>query len=246
MTQTVSAADSIGFKSTATPAALTLSAAVAANDYICYLVINDGSSGGTVYQNVASIANSAGLTFTRRWTFENDQTTGGTSKNNIELWTAKASGSIGAGLFNITPTMTAAIDGAAHAVWTVTGCDVSVPFDANGSLPARAVNTTSSSSAPAVSGVSTTNANTVLFAFYGSPNSGLPTPPAGWTTLVSLNYAAAPVNFADMVIGYKVVTATQSALSITFSNNEIVWQLVADAMQGTAPPVQKSQAIMVG
>lgn len=250
MPQTVSAADFVGFRNASgnPPPALTLTAAVAAGDYVCFAIINDGTqaSSGATYDSVASLANNSGLSFTRRFIFENDQTAGGTSKNNMELWVAKSAGIISGSTLTVTPTMTALVDAAVEAVWKVTGCDPTTPFDPNGSLPARAVNTTSSASAPSVSGVNTTNTDTVLFGFFGSPQNGLPAPPAGWTTLVSTSYALGSTNFADMVIGYKVVSAAQSSLAVNFTNNEGVWQLVVDAMQAAAPPIQKSYAVLVG
>jgi hypothetical protein len=96
-----------------------------------------------------------------------------------EIWWALAPSSLSAA------TITATLSGAPSfsgdiAVFGVSGANTSSPFDPNGSLPAAVVSA-NASAAPSVSGISTTNANALLFAVTQQGNvPKTANPPAGW------------------------------------------------------------------
>lgn len=139
--------------------------------------------------NVSSISG-AGLTWSNRALI-------GGIFDRIELWTARASGSLSS------QTMTVVLSGSASFItldlFAFSGQDTSTIFDANVSIPKTQASDPIS--------VNTTNANDVVIACY-RPNAS-PTAGAGFTLISGADFAG---------IEYKIVSAPQTGLSCTLTS----------------------------
>ena len=153
-----------------------------------------------------------------------------TFQGNNEIWQAKAGGSTCSAA-----TVTATLSGAPAAgvsdivVFAVSGADNTTPFDVNGSIPKSGHG---ASGTPTVSAVSTTAANTMLIAV-SNIDSARPNPGSGYTTINT-------TNTADQDSQYKVVSATQSSITVSFGGTSSLfgWVMITDALQqaGAPPP----------
>lgn len=169
-------------------------------------------------------------------------------KGDLEFWWASAAST------QSNQTITATISGSAPAgtitVCSISGADTTTPADG---AAVSANNVTGSSTAPSVT-ISTTNANTVLFAvgmtIGSSWNSG--SPPTAPSTFTQQAFASGfnLTSFLnqDVDTETKIVSATQSSLAITWGTATTQWLALAIAIKapGAAPSGQANPLTMMG
>lgn len=145
------------------------------NDIICVMAYAGGLGTGLPAPTITSVT-SPSLTFTLR---AQANVSGG--QGDLELWWALAASPLSAEV--ITVTYTSEFDDAALAVFGVTGCDTSNPWDPDGFLPFGA--TSSAASTLPVSPINTLNADDFLIFGWGTgANNTIGTVPTGFTELV--------------------------------------------------------------
>lgn len=157
--------------------------------------------------------------------------------HDLEVWWAATTSTISS---TITVTMSSTPDDGSINVFGVSGANTSSPWDSNVSLPATNHGTTGAAS---VTGVSTTNANDMLLGFMGwgdtatDPGNNTAGAMGGTTgTLIKSTDSAGIVCASEQ----RVVSATQSSISIAFgSSSTVEWLMIADAIvaasSGAAP-----------
>lgn len=194
-----------------------------ANDIIVTLVcvVNNGGAATTV----SSVSASGGTGTVGAWTkrFSSGSVLIGSGAHaDLEIWWALASTTLSS--MGITVNTNAPPGMVDFCTFAVSGANTTTPFDTNGSIPASATSQ-SSSATPSVGGVSTTNANTLLFAVTAASNVG--SPGAGYSSIDVTN-----VNSQDNE--YQIVTAAQSSISVAFGSGDVGTEgfaIVADALQ---------------
>ena len=214
------------------------------NDIIVVHEFNE-SNGASIF-TVSSITDSDGLHWQMRsaTTTPNDLVLGQgahTSAADNEVWWALAASPLSND--TITINLSGTSDCGSAVAFGVTGANTSSPWDSNGSLPAEAISV--SGSTPSVSGISTTNAGSLIFGFmgsgaYGSDDSGaLFFSGSGYSMLdqnVVLN--TNNCNYAsDAVDEYQVVSTTQSNISAALGGtipHGDGWFMVGDAIQAAS------------
>ncbi len=114
--------------------------------------------------------------------------------------------------------------------FAVTGANTASPFDPNANVPKSAVSTCSAAgAAPTVSGLSTTNPNDFIFALYGGYTSTTET--AGAITGNPSTLMKTVAGTGDSLAAeYRVVAATQSAVSCAFGTSATYWGILCDAI----------------
>ena len=169
---------------------------------------------------VTSITDTAGLTWTKRSSFEY---TSGT-RFNLEVWWAPSTGVLSSDV--ITANLGATATQTVMIAFGVNGANFAAPWDTNGTLPATATST----GTPTVSGVSTTNANTMLLGFENHASTAADTAGSGYTLIK--NQAASSI--MDAAAQQKIVSATQSSVAVAFGTSfgATAWGMIADAIRG--------------
>jgi hypothetical protein len=153
-----------------------------------------------------------------------------------EVWWALAATAQSAVTFTVnlsgTPTNSDA------GCFAINGANTSTPWDVNGSLPATG--TASSASAPTVTGVSTTNANTMLLGMYGTQT--------GSSSSVGASYTLIQVggSFGNIGQEQQVVSGTQSSVTVSWTGNHNSWNMIADAIQQASPVTTIAFPLPVG
>ncbi len=213
--------------STASSGTVTLTTTTA-NDVIVVLATNEDATNSAI-RTVSSVT-ATGLTFTKR----SSLSLGSPTYQDTEVWWAIASSALSAKV--ITVTLSGSTDDAALVAFGVSGANTASPWDPNVALPATA--TGNPATTPTVSGVSTSNANDMILGFQGNGNgaavtSTSETAGSGFTLIANINNNGA-VNADDAAAEYKIVSATQSSISVPFgtattANN--YWMAIADAIQ---------------
>lgn len=161
-----------------------------------------------------------GLTFTKRTAIGGNS---GSTNYSLEIWAAPAASALSAA--TLQANLSAASEGLLAFV-AFSGGNTSSIWDANGSLPASAGPMTS---APSVSGVSTSNANDVIIAAAAGIGMVIGNPGAGYTIIG--NDVRSGVYALD--IQYKIVAAVQSSVTVAFGASETSSgaNIYADAIQ---------------
>jgi hypothetical protein len=207
--------------------ALTLTTAVA-NDLILVLV---GIEGGSVQGTVSSVTSSH-LTFTKRWGF-----TFATGKMRLELWWARASGTLSSEVITTTLAGTSQ-DGWCNAIQAFQNCNsFNNGFDPNGALPGNQGGGGSAGATPTCN-VSTTNADDLLLAMYTGNNNPATAQPSGYTSICNFVDFSAGL-FSNLSWCYKSVSTTQSAVAQNWASGSTQdYQLAGDALtaDGAASP----------
>jgi hypothetical protein len=211
----------------------TVSITTSGTDRIIVVFIGANRSPDTV--SVLSVT-ASGLTFTRRYTTVYNPTG---RPQLVEFWWAYAAAQ------QTGTTITVAFDTLAPSdcvvsVAAFSGANLVSPFDPNGGLPTvqnqvGAGGTTT----PTVSGVSTSNANTMLILFFASQDfhPTLGPPDGSWTQITYLHEGAS----ADETCGwwYKNVSSPQSSISLTAPvGGWDRWLYGVDAITEPLPPPQ--------
>jgi hypothetical protein len=194
---------------------------------------------------VASIVG-GGLTWAKRASATLDNAGNGSAYNDMEVWWAYAA----AKLTNITVTATWTTPGGNNpdaatvllaGISGFTGTSYQTnPWDANGSLPKIA--TSGASSAPTITGVSTSSpADMLIWAVGVATNSTTPTHPTGWSNFIHNNIAGAANGSAASLQG-ETVAVTQSNITITTASTLAGWLVIGDALAqagsaSASPPI---------
>jgi len=183
------------------------------NDVI--IVAAGGTQNGTA--GTGMTVSGCSLSWTQK-SFANDAVA-----REVQLWYAVAASPLSACTITVT----------ANGAWIVTGitamgisgANTSTPFDPNGASSGTAHG---ASSAPTVSGISTSNANDILIGGVVAAGSGPPTAGSGFTQLWNSG-AVLPVLASE----YEVVSSTQSGISLTFGglSGASHWAMLAAAVQ---------------
>lgn len=190
------------------------------NDIIVLVICNRR---GFVHTTVSGVSDTAGLTWAKRSSITLDDAVSNFFMD-FEIWWGASPRALSSDI--ITVTFGAAIIGSVLA-FGVNGASVSSPWDSNVSLPATA--SSAANSAPSLSGVSTTTANSLAFSFLYSPAYGIDPGPG------TINGSTASQIVSQLVGG--VVSAADFAvngiLSSASANNShsiTDWLFVVDAI----------------
>lgn len=184
-------------------------------------------------QSVTSVT-STGLTFTRHSFVDN----GGANSRftRIEVWSAPVSSALSQ---TISIALSAAIDDASVYFFGLNSVGATV-FDASADV--TGFNATSATSLT-LTGVSTSNANDLLFYAVGANASGPPSwaVASGFNKLINV-YNGGAVQFSELQICYQFRTSTLSSSSInTGLTTAIAAAAISFAVQGAASSVQWTQ-----
>jgi hypothetical protein len=117
--------------------------------------------------------------------------------------------------------------------WAINGQNTTTPVDVNASLAQLATNISGVNTTVQVTGVSTTNANTILLGFYVSSGDQAQTFGTGYTLLTGAcldNSSGLTVDTTGCV-EYQIVSSTQSGISPAFGNVAQGWGMVVTAIQ---------------
>ena len=118
--------------------------------------------------------------------------------------------------------------------------DITAPFDTNAGLPYIAKNISGASSAPALAGFSTDQANDLLLTFAVNHNPSVdatPSATSGWTALAGLPFdtAYSGASGQELFVQYKNVSVPQSSATITAPYSDDYWYMVGFAFTADAP-----------
>ena len=167
--------------------------------------------------------------------FQNAAT--GTDYIDLEIWWALSAATLSGR--TISATFGATCDDAAIIVFGVNGCgNLIAPWDVNGSLSVTGNNGTSS--APTLSGVSTTAPGTLLIMCSGTANEGANNSDqtvgnAGVTPFATVENQLANSGSAFSKVSVETlgITSAQSSITTTFGANWNGWIAITDALVGT-------------
>jgi hypothetical protein len=196
---------------------------------------------------VSTITDTAGLTWTREAIIENTDPT--TAIQVLELWWAPAPAQVTDD--QLTVTLTTSTTTFSITICAVAGCPtIDAPWDSNVSLPATADNPSDTSgSDPSVSGVSTTNANTMVFFLQSTRQAGADlVAPSGFTDFGFENQEpSGGGNRTNIDMGFKIESSPLSGVTFTGSPSVAPWAAIVAAISGVGvpPPPRRSFGTMV-
>lgn len=205
---------------------------------ILYIAINLSASGTP--PTVTSVSDDASLTWAnRKLEGVSGGAFGGSTSLDLELWWAYSAGTLSSK--TITAHFSTSVDNYIMSVFTVkgfTGGSYSTnPWDSNASLPA-ANSQSGSTTAPTVSGVSTTSAATMMLALYGGFGNIGGSPPSGFTSIGS--QVAINSDVIGNGSGYEVFSSAQTNQTETWGSSVNGWAYIVDALSQTGATVTSS------
>src|SRR5712692_7993391 len=106
------------------------------NDIIVLAIHSEALNASGSHAAVASVADTANLTWAKRSSVALDNAGAGNAYNDAEMWWAFSSGVLTGDV--ITITLSKSVDAASVAAWGVNGANTAAPWDGNASLPATA------------------------------------------------------------------------------------------------------------
>lgn len=191
---------------------------------------------------------SGGCTWTNRKSLSGTTLNYGFSTGNgtiLSIWYCVSSTPFSAQV--VTATLSANADGNI-TVFAISGENPTTPWDPNVSLPASQTSATHVQATPTVSGVSTTNSNSVLVAFvggfFGNAGASFPlTVPTGFTGLSSINNSP---TFSGQQTAYDIVAAAQSSVTVTYGSQYTDFYYVVDAVQMASSSSPTKSLTMMG
>jgi len=207
-----------------------------------------GINNSSVAQVTVGSVSGGGLTWTKRAS-QAFLDGGNFQYIDFEIWWAPATSTLTSQAVTATFAASATSVGATIKVFAFSGANTSTPFDPVST--AFLLNTTTSTTTPQTT-LTTTNANDVLFAaiFNGSGTPSSWTTQASFTTLGTVNGFAGSPNFTQAYEQgeYEVVSSTQTALTIGFTDASNTFVLFADAIKAagaaaTLPPQRASSGV---
>jgi len=196
---------------------------------------------GIASRAVTTVTDTTGLTWQRRSQYQRALDAGG-GYVTMELWWAHAPTAV-TGIH-----ATINLDGSANTSniqsFAVSGCNSPTsPWDPNVSIPKFNTDISGSSNTPTVSGVSTTDTNTLLFGICGLVANGVTQVQAsGYTLIISSNAEpGAGSQRSNLLTEYKALSSALSSGSVVTGNTTAYWTILADAItQGVAPNIWAS------
>ena len=210
------------------------------NDIIVVHEFNESDALGTE-DTVSNITDTYGLHWTERSATTSPdmiQYAGSVAGVDNEVWWALATSPLSSD--TITVNLSGTTDCESEVAFGVNGANISNPWDSNTSLPPKAISV-SGVSTPSVSGISTTNANAMIFGFMGTGawGSGTDSGMAGFTpssgyTIIDQNVQASCTLAASAADEYQIVSSAQSNISAGLGANIGAgegWFMVGDAIQ---------------
>jgi hypothetical protein len=195
----------VGAGEPASSVALTLSTVNAGDIIIVFL---ESFNGGPTL----SVADTAGLTWTKRQSVDTSGT-GGNTTSIVEEWWALAPSALSSDVITITMSGDQFLIGYAFAI---SGANTTSPFDTNAAVPA-------SNNVGGFASISTTAANTFVIAY--NRHSSLSSFSAG----SGFTLVATPIGFGDLA-QYAIFSSAQTGLSVADSSPSTVIVSIADAI----------------
>lgn len=213
------------------------------NDVIVFAVYNENNS--ATQRQVSSITG-GGLTFVSRGGYIGADPARPGNKVALEFWWAFSAAALTAQSFTIT--MSGTFDDGVVICFGVNGAfSSSLPWDSNSNIPNTGTGGTRT--------FSTSEADDLLIAAYGSSEPSNPDAnagPTGWSTLTS-NGTGGGALFSSMALYYKSVSATQSAATVFANGNGtpanlagIVDAITADSVGAAAAAAQTAVTVVSG
>jgi hypothetical protein len=201
-----------GSSCTSTPCTISVTNTNAGD--FCHLFMKNIQSGGTSAL-ISSISDSSSATWTKQAQFIGSNSAGGIAANSDnEEWTAPITGS---GANTITVHFGSGSLNVRLIPVCVSGYNISIPRDTNGSLPAVATLNSLSATTLAVT-PSTSNANDIIFSMLSCGNSG------GTAGTGACNSYSVPSGFtllqsdaSNMGLAYEIVSSTLSSASTAWT-----------------------------
>lgn len=184
---------------------------------------------------VSTITDTLGRTWARR-SFRAMTTTGTGALANVivDTWWCYAPT---AGSADVTVLLAGPIDAGWVRVFGVRGVDLATPFDVDASLPAEAHNAAKSTvSHIEKTGISTTAANTFMFAVVSIPRNfpTLADTGGGWSQISAPANNGGAVLWSYGLVEKKIFSAAQSGITVQAINDQPSWIFVVDALQAAA------------
>jgi hypothetical protein len=210
-----------GSESSSGSSSITTTSMTAQANELIMVVITAGNSGGSSTRTF-TVTDSFGDAYTPR----GNTSSGSGAEQIAEYYTSTGSHT---GVFTVTVKPNNYNRNFDVLAFGITGAAAS-PFDTHTGLPYLAHNT--GSSAPTMTGVSTSNANDMILAFEGHLSSTTDT--VG--TLAGTAFSAPP-GFLNNANGegcnaeYQIVSSTLSSATATFGTSESNWVMIVDAVQ---------------
>lgn len=208
--------------------------------------------------NQVTAITAAGLTFTRvfhdvSWTYSD--ATGDASfpvaSHSIDIFTAPAATAQSALTWTSTMSGDGFVNHGSCFEFAVSGLtDINNPFDANVTTPITQKNASGSSSALQVAGLTTTNANDLLVAFFANHNpttDATPSAGTGWAQISGSPIAnGGGASGHHTMIQTKNVVATQAAVTVPTNYSDNYWYGVVMAFAApSAPAFTQSKAALI-
>lgn len=199
--------------------------------------------------SISDITSTSDLAFVQRTSVIKTIITG--HKTRLELWTAPAPGSLSGEV--ITIHFDAAPNDMKAVAFGVYGGDISDPMDANASLPKIP---TGDRTTPSATGISTTNADDLLLAIIASDSDGgaglvSNTAPSTFTLMSYQGNATNDnnPNTINLNVSYKLVSATQSGITVSGSGDPSCWAMIFHAAKASGvvnlPPASDPRWILI-
>lgn len=188
-----------------------------------------------------------GLTFAKRSGIIKSGSVGSNGYLDLEVWWAFSAGTLSGITFTVNYSLPSAtnFESAVMNMFGVTGFTGTsyhtTPWDQNVALPVTASN--QASSTPTVSGINTTNTNTmVIVAFADCPPSGGQfqsggSVPAGFTFIDAVSNTSGAVNNCNNGVAFEDFSSAQSGVSAAWSLTVTNWCGIGDALSLTGGAV---------
>lgn len=196
---------------------------------------------GIASQTVLTVTDTTGLTWQRRAQYQRGFDAGG-GYLTVETWWAHAPSAVTG--IHATVTLSGNANTCNIHSFAVSGCNSPTsPWDPNVSIPKFNSDISGASNTPTVSGVSTTDTDTLLIGVCSLVANGVTQVEAsGYTLILSSNMEpGAGSQRTNTLTEYKLVSSAQSGISVVTGNTTGYWTVLADAItQGVAPNVWAS------
>lgn len=217
----------------------TITFSTSGTDRICLLQVNyEQSSGASSTISISSITSTSGLVWAPRKSFTHNLTFGQT---NIDTFWAYAPAQLTneVATIHFAKTGTNYADGSSASIRSISGCtNFTDPFDTNGSLAATGINPGPGNNLPFLTGISTDNANCVVFGMTttdgtGNNPSGLAAD-SGWTLTDNL-YNPNPSNWIYAIVEEKIFSSQLASATVQFGGTSAGgflnnWIMMVDAI----------------
>jgi hypothetical protein len=210
--------------SSSSSSSVTLPGTNGANRTVVVCIHNEKNGGAPAVSSVTA----TGLTFTRQEQYHFSP--GGTTDNYLEVWTAPASSALGSTSISIS--LASSTDDSSVVCFSAAGVNSSTPMDGDASLPKKT--SASNDNGPAsLSGVSTTHADTLLFAVWVTSGGFVgPKQPSGFCQAGRARNTGG-ANWSTIEVFAKTLKSTISSQTFTtgtYGSSFTQWGMLIDAL----------------